>query len=379
MSRKQATFGQLIDYMEDGRQDKKFTLKHNLYANKAEKIKEEFQENAAFIAKRKNGVYMYHEVLSITKSKTLSDNEQKERLRDIALQYIEKRANNNLAYAVLHDDKKDNFHYHILISSNEVQETKKHRLTKEQFDTIKKDIEKRVLQKYPELEQKELINKQAKEKLSNKGAELKRRTGETNQRDSVKNRLHTVFSSTKDKQSFFEGLSDQKLEVYVRGNNIGVIDLQTGRKHRLKSLDMLDDFNKISAIVEESQKQQEKEKIKEEPKQEEYESNNKQEEPVKEEVKEPEIEPDYDLDYTIDDFEDFEDFEGFDNSESESDHQTFDVENEKEHQDQYTKEDEAKERTKEDIINSRREEMRQERANSENSKNTDTKSSSNKR
>lgn len=254
MSRKQATFGQLVDYMEDGRQDKRFTLKHNLYSNKAEEIKKEFEENAKFIRKRRNGVYMYHEVLSVTKSTKINEDKQKEILREIALRYIEKRANNNLIYAVLHDDKSDNFHYHFIISSNEIEATKKHRLSKYEFDTLKKDLEKWVLEKYPELEQKEIINKQSKDKLSSKGAELKRRTGKTSQRDSVINRLKTVFSSSQDKQSFFENIEKENLEIYVRKNTIGVIDKNTGRNHRLKTLGMLVEFNKISKIVEKSDK-----------------------------------------------------------------------------------------------------------------------------
>ncbi len=253
MSRKQATFGQLVDYMEDGRQDKKYTLKHNLYSNKTEKIKEEFEENARYIKKRKNGVYMYHEVLSITKSNKITEEQQKERLREIAFKYIEKRSQNNLVYAVLHDDKQDNLHYHFMISSNEVQDTSKHRLSKKEFDNLKKELENQVLKNYPELEQKEIINKKSTAKLSKKGAELKRRTGKTSQRDSVKNRLKTVFNSSEDKQSFFENMTNEKLEVYVRGKNIGVVDKVTGRKHRLQTLGMLDEFNRISSIVEKSE------------------------------------------------------------------------------------------------------------------------------
>jgi hypothetical protein len=253
MSRKQASFGQLVDYMEDGRQDIKYTIKHNLYSNKSDEIKKEFESNASFLNKRKNGVYMYHEVVSITKSKQLNDEEQKELLRKIGLQYIEKRANNNLVYGVLHTDKEDNFHYHFLISSNESEESKKHRLSKYDFDKIKKDLENLVLEKYPELEQKKIINKKATEKLSKKGAELKRRTGKNNQRDSVKNRLKTVFNLSQNKQSFFENIKKEKMEIYVRGDSIGIIDLITGRKHRLKTLGMLDDFNKISSIVETSE------------------------------------------------------------------------------------------------------------------------------
>ncbi len=265
MSRKQATFSQLVDYMEDGRQDSKFTLKNNLFSNTSEKITEEFVKNASFFKKRKDSVYMYHEVISITKSEQLTDEQQKELLRKISLEYIEKRAVNNLVFGVLHDDKKDNFHYHLLISSNELEETKKHRLSKYEFDKIKKDLEIMVLEKYPELQQGVVINKPSTEKLSNKGAEVKRRTGKTKERDSVKNRLETVFVKSKDKQSFFENIEKENLEIYVRGKTIGVVDKNTGRNHRLKTLGMLDDFNKISNIVEKSETvNQEKESRREE-------------------------------------------------------------------------------------------------------------------
>jgi len=341
MSRKQATFGQLVDYMEDGRQDTKFTLKHNLYSNKAEKIKEEFEENAKFVKKRKNGVYMYHEVLSITKSKTLSEEQQKERLREVALNYLDKRAKNNLAYAVLHDDKKDNLHYHFLISSNEVQDIKKHRLSKEQFDTIKKDLEKMVLEKYPELEQKELINKQAKERISNKGAELKRRTGKTNQRDSVKDRLFTAFSSTVDKQSFFDNLAKENLEVYVRGNTIGIVDKDTGRNHRLKSLGMLDEFNKISSIVEASEsykKQDDKKEQQEDSATNSEKPQAKQEEKIQENINEEKKNKE-EKNYKSERFKE-------------------NVENEK----GYKSDTKEELNTKEDIIEKRKREMRQQRA-----------------
>jgi len=239
--------------MEDGRQDKKFTLINNIFSRNPENIKEEFKRNSSFFKKRKNSVYMYHEVISITKSKGLTDEQQKEILRKIILEYINKRATNNLVYAILHDDKTDNFHYHLLISSNELEQSKKHRLSKSKFDKIKKDLEIMVLDKYPELQQGVVINKPAKEKLSNKEYETKRRTGKTSQRDEVKNRLKTVFSSSKDKISFFNNMEKEKLEIYVRGKTVGVLDKETGKKHKLKTLGLLDTFNEISDIVEKSE------------------------------------------------------------------------------------------------------------------------------
>lgn len=259
MSRKQATYSQLVDYFEDGRQDERYNIYHNIYSTDAEKIKEEFHQNAAYISKRKNGVYMYHEILSITKTKNLTEERQKEILKDIGLDYIRNRAKNNLVFGVLHDDKDDNLHYHFMISSNELQNEKKHRLSKNEFSEFKKGLEQKVLEKYPELEQKKLINKEPGsgkepgEKLSNKGAELKRRTGKTNQKDDVKERLKTVFSGSKTKADFFTALEKEQLSIYVHGNTIGILDNATGRKHRLKTLGMLDEFNAVSEIIEKAE------------------------------------------------------------------------------------------------------------------------------
>ena len=200
---------------------------------------------------------MYHEVLSITKSEKLPEEQQKEILKDIALNYIQSRAKNNLVYGVLHHDKKDNLHYHFMISSNELESDKKHRLSKEEFSQFKKDLEIYVLEVYPELEQKKLINKEPGqqrdpgEQTSNKGVELKRRTGKLNEKDSVKERLRTVFAETKTKAEFFTAMEREQLEIYVHGNTIGVLDKITDRKHRLKTLGMRDEFNVISERLEE--------------------------------------------------------------------------------------------------------------------------------
>ena len=268
MSRKQANFGQLVDYFEDGRQDAKYNIYHNIYSTNAENIKTEFDKNATFLSKRKNGVYMYHEVLSITKTANLTREQQKEILKDIGLEYVQNRANHNLVFAVLHDDKADNLHYHFMISSNELESPKRLRLSKEKFSQFKKDLELRVLEKYPELEQKKLIskepglNKEIGEKLSNKGAEVKRRTGKTNQKDHVKDRLRAVFSSSKNKADFFNGLEKENLSIYVNGNTIGILDKATDRKHRLKTLGMLDEFNAISQVIEEAETKKEQVKAK---------------------------------------------------------------------------------------------------------------------
>ncbi len=251
MSRKDKSFGQLVTYMSDiAKSDEQYNIYHNIYSRKIADIEQEFLQNAEYVPKRKNGVYMYHEILSISKAKHLSDSKQKAILREIAYQYAKQRAGNNLIFATLHDDHEHHLHYHFLISSNAVGESKKTRLSKVQFDRFKKHLESRTLEHFPELEQKVIINKQAGEKLSRRGGERKRRTGKTPQRDIVKQKLETIFANSETKQGFFEAMSKAGFEIYVRGKTIGILDTAHNRKHRLKTLGLLSAFEVMSARIE---------------------------------------------------------------------------------------------------------------------------------
>jgi hypothetical protein len=246
MSRAKPSFSQLVFYMEKSNKDSEYNIYNHFFEKDTKGVIQTFEENGKRITKRKNGVYIYHEILSLTKSKNLSDKDIKLRLREIAFEYVQNRAKNNLVYGVIHNENKDNIHYHLMISSNEKGSQKKTRLSKQNFDEIKKNLEKNVLEKYPELEQKKVINKQAERKLSNKGAELKRRTGKTPQREEVVNKLKQTFSNTSNKQEFFDNLTKNNLEIYLRGKTIGFLDKTNNRKHRLKTLGLEKEFEEMS-------------------------------------------------------------------------------------------------------------------------------------
>lgn len=251
MSRKEPSFRQLIDYMSDiDKSDEQYNVYQNVFARKAEDLEAEFQQNARLIPKRKNGVYLYHEILSITAAQKLDRKQQKAILRDVAYEYAQRRAKQNLVFGALHDDHDEHLHYHLLISANAAGESKKTRLSKAEFDRFKKSMEKLVLERYPQLEQEVVINREAGEKLSNRGAERRRRTGATPERDRVKQKLHDIFASAPDKQSLFEALTDAGMEFYARGKTLGVKDLATDRNHRLKTLGLLEAFNNLSDRIE---------------------------------------------------------------------------------------------------------------------------------
>lgn len=251
MARKEPSFRQLIEYMQDiDKADQHYNIYQNIFSHNTQDIEQAFLENARFIKKRKNGNYMYHEILSITKTEKLEAKKQKSILKDIAHEYARHRASNNLVFGTLHDDHSHHLHYHLLISSNALGDERKTRLSKRQFDQLKRSMEERVLTLYPELEQKQIISKQAGEKLSKKGAEQKRRTGETPQRDRLKTKLQEIFKRCTTKEDFFDALNKANLEFYLRGKTLGVKDLATKRNHRLKTLGMLDSFTKLSDRIE---------------------------------------------------------------------------------------------------------------------------------
>jgi hypothetical protein len=238
MSRKVPSFGQLIGYIDRDEGQEAYRIRHNVWGRDPDRIRAEFERNGELLSKRKNGVYLYHEIISITRAKGLSPEAQKERLRDIAENYIAARCPDNLVFGGLHQDKEHSYHYHLMISANRASETGRLRLSKAQFRDVQVQLERHVLETYPELEQKVAIDKRSDRGRGKAEAELERRTGQRPKREDVLQRVKDAFGSSEDRQSLLEALGREGLELYVRGKNLGVIDLESGKKHRLNTLDL---------------------------------------------------------------------------------------------------------------------------------------------
>lgn len=237
MSRKVPSFGQLVGYIDREEDAERYRIRHNLTARDPDLIRHEFERNASLLQKRKNGVYLYHEILSISRAQGLSAEAQKERLYQIAQQYIAARCPDNLVYGGLHHDKEHSFHFHLMISANRAGDPKRLRLDKAQFREIQVKLEEHVLREYPELEQKLAIGKRSDRRMSRPEAELERRTGERPERQTVLDRVKQALEGAVDRDSLLDALGRSDLELYVRGKNLGIIDLESGKKHRLNTLD----------------------------------------------------------------------------------------------------------------------------------------------
>ena len=238
MSRKVPSFGQLLGYIDREAGQEDYTIRHNLFGREHDAVREEFERNADFLQKRKNGTYLFHEILSITRAKGLSPQEQKQRLHEIAREYISARCPDNLVYGGLHQDKDHSYHMHLMISANRAGEVKRQRLSKHQFRDIQVKLEAHVLQTYPELEQKLAIGKRSERGRGKGEAELERRTGQRPKREEILERIGAAYSASQDRDSLLAALGHEGLDLYVRGKTVGVVDLESGKKHRLKTLDL---------------------------------------------------------------------------------------------------------------------------------------------
>jgi hypothetical protein len=295
MSRKHPSFDQLIDYMESERKLKshKFSVFHNVYSRNTEPLKTEFSDNAKHLKFRKNGVYLYHEIISITRTQNIPEDEQKTILQRVVNEYLKARAKNNLAYAVLHEDKKDNLHFHIVISANEAQDQNRKRLSKADFAEIQTRLEKWVLETYPQLEQTAVFTpnlseqqkqeretkRNTKASISNKGAELKKRTGATSEKDRIQTTLESIFETVTDGRHFAELLEKERLKIYQRGKQFGIIDTD-GKKYRFSTLGLTEQWEALDQRMTEQHqtKTQPKETQRETPRE------TRQEKPEKENI-----------------------------------------------------------------------------------------------
>ena len=257
MSRKTPSFSQLLNYLNKGRKENdEFFFKYNIYSNTPNGIINEYYENYRNLKKKKNSNSLYHEIISLKYQKALSIEQQRIILQDLAQEYAEVRANNNLVYAVIHEQH-NQIHCHFMISSNEFENHRNKRLSQKQFDEIKKRLREYAYEKYPLLERLEEKKTKArtKAKTIDREVHLKKRTGMQTQREELKDRLHKIFTQVNNPNEFLSSLQAENIQVYQRGNTFGFVDLSNNRKYRLKTLELESEFMDMNKNFETNQEQ----------------------------------------------------------------------------------------------------------------------------
>lgn len=254
LSRKRPSFFQLYDYMIEGSDDKEFIISRNLYqAHERKEVLKQFERNYKLLPTRKNGNSMYHEILSLPAHKDITSKRQKEILYNIANRYLELRANGNIACGVIHEEK-DHIHCHLMISSNEKFSDRRYRLEKEQYAQCQRDIENYAYEKFPELGDRRLYNKERTKnkyeasKSKDKENSLKKRTQQPSRKDRLKQLTAEAIISSYSKPQLIAKLQEHNIGFYERGNTAGIVDLEAQsqgvkkHRHRLKTLGLWQEY-----------------------------------------------------------------------------------------------------------------------------------------
>lgn len=249
-SRKSRSFKQLLLYMNTPQERGKRPVFHNLETsqNNLVKIANEFMRHSGYIKPRENGVFLYHHVLSLSSYDKEKVTEQV--LNNIARKYLELCAPEAKAYALAQFNT-DNPHIHILISANKLESSEKIRISKKDFFSMRREMDKYLANKYPELEQSLIFDREISRKKDLSTEEemkvtwyeqervkrLKAANKEVtpSKKQMVRNTLLTAFTVAMDSKQFVNLLKEEGLTLYKRGQNLGVIDRE-GMKYRFSTL-----------------------------------------------------------------------------------------------------------------------------------------------
>lgn len=232
LSRKTNSHHQLVHYIftdKEGQVDERqFTIMRGIYTDldkedmqaSLEAVGDEFVENMGYSKERKNGVTMYHEVLSF--DPLVSDKINKDMLKDITEQYIEKRAENALVLARPHFDA-EHIHVHLMISANQQRSAKRSRISLKEFEECKAHTRAYQKEKYPEIsptKELQLGQKQYKEywRRADKKAQMKQAGKSISEKSTIAEILEVGVKLSANFEQLAYFLAGRDIKTYSRRN-----------------------------------------------------------------------------------------------------------------------------------------------------------------
>lgn len=233
-SRRRATWRQLLNYMEEGTDERSLLLTHNVRGTSIEAWVSEFLEaEEARLTRRTDSVTLYHEIMSFHDEDTHAITQEK--LEDLTLQYINLRAETGLVVAMSHHDR-DHVHVHFCISGVEHSTGKSMRMSQSQFTAVKRSMQAYQQQRYPEIAKSIADHgRKARQVRSEPEYLMKQRTGQPSKREQLAEQLRVLFNKSSSLERFGQALKEHGMELYRRnGRPQGV--LADGVKYRLSSV-----------------------------------------------------------------------------------------------------------------------------------------------
>jgi hypothetical protein len=272
LSKKGPVFGRLIDYFRRYHGPEAEHLPEprgfNLLADpeRYHEVQAEFLRNfQGFHSHRKNGVVCYHEILSPSPSEVDKlfaaagdDAEQRAEvesqvvamLYDLAEKWLSERAPDALGYMQVHgpDEDAPHFHTHILLSGNKIASERAVSLRKPEFLKVRDALWEYTRDRYPEIglfhfdrtKKKEFVRAESQRRSNEKKRE--KRAQAPSQKTLMAARIRRLLKSCRSQEEFEAALRLENLEPYQRGQTGGLVDTATGRKYRLGTLGVLEEW-----------------------------------------------------------------------------------------------------------------------------------------
>ena len=255
LSRKSGGFGQLIDYISREKavvkvNGKTLYEKHLLLGNKKDEWIKQFKENESLrLTKRDKSNLMYHELLSWHGNDREVILRNPEMLRELAREYLNQRAPDSQALAFAHQDK-EHVHLHCMISGLSFGSGRSNRISKEQFRTIKENMERFQREKYPEIKHSSIThNLPPKSPITDKEHQIIKR-GKSTQRQALQEQLEGIIKNCNSKEQFYRRLEDTGLKTYSRGGKVYGVEQENERNIRFKSIGIEDKLNELDKTEE---------------------------------------------------------------------------------------------------------------------------------
>lgn len=248
---KKPGFKRLLEYMLNDKErlfddeGKSFAITHNLKGDSIDGWIKQFLDNEQYRKlKRKDSTRLTHEIISFHKDD--AKNISLDKMETMAREYIRLRNPKGIYVAVPHFDKQ-HYHIHICASGLEYRTGKALRMTKGEFQTLKKNIQLFQQEKFPELSKSIVGHGKKVHALSDQEYQYKLRTGRATEKEQLIGILKTCYKKANSKESFFELLKECKLKIYERGGKISGVYF-ANKKFRFKRIgfseERLEELNK---------------------------------------------------------------------------------------------------------------------------------------
>lgn len=248
LSRHSPTYASLINYIlkeskNMGEGPQIFT--HNIRSKNVLEWEKEFVENESFrLHERANSIYAYHEIISFSSNENKAEI-SREMIEDISRKYIALRGNDGLIIGAVHRDT-DAVHIHFMSSGLAFRTGKAFRLSRSKMLTLKSDLQKYHIQKYPSLTHSICEHGTNKPYYLQHEWQAQQRGQRNTVKPDISQTVQSCFNRASTQENFLHLLRDTGLHHYERKGKAQGIISSDGMKFRFTRLGL--DIEKLKAL-----------------------------------------------------------------------------------------------------------------------------------